>query len=45
MQAFTILILEDEPYIASELAENAAENGYHVVVAHTAQQALDMVKN
>lgn len=44
MQAFTILILEDEPYIASELAENAAENGYHVVVAHTAQQALDMVK-
>lgn len=43
MQKFTILILEDEPFIAEELREIAEENGYKVILAHTSEEALSAI--
>ncbi len=45
MQTFTILIVEDEPYIADELEANAQDCGYAVIKTNTTQEALDAINN
>ena len=45
MNVFTILILEDEYFIAKELKIKAEEGGYQVIMANTSEEALKAIEN